>query len=244
MHPTTETASLPSPAERRQRNREEVRAAILEAARAVMREQGVAALSLREVARRVRMQAPSLYAYFPSKMALYDALFLMGVRMRAAYRDRADAGRVDFWDRLEGRFESYMRFAQEHPELYQLAFERPVPGFVPSAESLEEAFRAPAGFEQMIVDGVAAGQVVLDMPVAQARDLMIGMIHGLTAHHMANEPELPVGSGRFGSQIPAAVALFRTRWDPHTAGAPGAGSSTSQEVGRRSKRARETGKRP
>ena len=40
------------------------------------------------VARRVRMQAPSLYAYFPSKMALYDALFLMGVRMRAAYRER------------------------------------------------------------------------------------------------------------------------------------------------------------
>ena len=102
-----------------------------------------------------------------------------------------------------------MQFAQENPELYQLAFERPVPGFVPSAESLEEAFRAPAGFEQMLADAVAAGEVVLDMPVAQARDLLIGMIHGLTAHHMANEPELPVGSGRFGSQIPAAVALFR-----------------------------------
>ena len=58
-----------------------------------MREQGVAALSLREVARRVQMQAPSLYAYFPSKMALYDALFLMAVRLRAEYRDRDDAGR-------------------------------------------------------------------------------------------------------------------------------------------------------
>ena len=123
-----------------------------------MREQGVAALSLREVARRVHMQAPSLYAYFPSKMALYDALFLMAVRLRAEYRDRADAGREGFWDRLEGRFESYMRFAQENPELYQLAFERPVPGFVPSAESLEEAFRAPAGLEQMLADAVAAGR--------------------------------------------------------------------------------------
>jgi hypothetical protein len=44
--------------------------------------------------------------------------------------------------------------------------------------------------------------------------LLIGMIHGLTAHHMANEPELPMGSGRFGSQIPAAIALFRAKWDP------------------------------
>lgn len=212
--PAAEPASFPSPAERRQRNREEMQGAILEAARAVMREQGVAALSLREVARRLRMQAPSLYAYYPSKMALYDALFLMGVRLRAGYRDRANAGREDFWDRLEGLFESYMQFAQENPDLYQLAFERPVPGFVPSAESLEEAFRAPAGFEQMLADAVTAGELVLDMPVAQARDLLIGMIHGLTAHHMANEPELPIGSGRFGSLISAAVELFRAKWDP------------------------------
>ena len=40
------------------------------------------------------------------------------------------------------------------------------------------------------------------------------MIHGLTAHHMANEPELPIGSGRFGSLISAAVELFRAKWDP------------------------------
>jgi AcrR family transcriptional regulator len=225
---------LPSPAERRQRNRDEVRQAILEAARAAMREQGVAALSLREVARRVHMQAPSLYAYFPSKMALYDALFLMAVRLRAEYRDRADEGLDDFWDRLHARFESYMRFAQENPELYQLAFERPVPGFVPSAQSLEEAFRAPAGLEQMLADAVAAGEVVLDMPVAQARDLLIGMIHGLTAHHMANEPALSVGSGRFGSQIPAAVALFRAKWDPRGAhpGAKSEEGSDRQQPGR------------
>jgi AcrR family transcriptional regulator len=227
---TREPSPFPSPAERRQRNREEVRFAILEAARAVMREQGVAALSLREVARRVNMQAPSLYAYFPSKMALYDALFLMGVRMRAAYRERGEAGREGFWDRLEGRFESYMRFAQEHPELYQLAYERPVPGFTPSTESLEEAFQAPAGFEQMLTDAVAAGDIVLDMPVAQARDLLIGMIHGLTAHHMANEPELPVGSGRFGSQIPAAIALFRAKWDSHAA-APAVDADAPEEGG-------------
>jgi AcrR family transcriptional regulator len=231
MRPATESPSLPSPAERRQRNREEVRTAILDAARAVMHEQGVAALSLREVARRVRMQAPSLYAYFPSKMALYDALFLLGVRLRAEYRDRDDVGREGFWDQLEGRFESYMRFAQEHPELYQLAYERPVPGFMPSPESLEEAFRAPAGLEQMLGDAVAAGEVVLDVPVAQARDLLIAMIHGLTAHHMANEPELPVGSGRFGSQIPAAIALFRAKWDSHEAATPAVDAGVPEEGG-------------
>ena len=41
--------SILSPQERRQRNREEMRHAILEAARQVMREEGVAALNLQEV---------------------------------------------------------------------------------------------------------------------------------------------------------------------------------------------------
>jgi AcrR family transcriptional regulator len=238
------SSPLLSPAERRQRNREEVRQAILATARAVMREHGVAALSLREVARRVQMQAPSLYAYFPSKMALYDALFLMAVRLRAEYRDRADEGLTDFWDRLQVRFETYMRFAQENPELYQLAFERPVPGFVPSAESLEEAFRAPAGFEQFLTEAVASGQIVLDMPVAQARDLLIGMIHGLTAQHMANEPELPIGSGRFGSQIPAAIALLRATWDPRSAGRSGISAGALEEGGERPSAARGKKNRP
>ena len=37
-------------------------------------------LSLAEVARRLGVQPPSLYKYFPSLMAIYDALFLEGQR--------------------------------------------------------------------------------------------------------------------------------------------------------------------
>jgi hypothetical protein len=97
---------------------------------------------------------------------------------------------------------------------------------VPSAERLEEAFRAPSGHEHLLADAVAAGEIGLDVPVTQARDLLIEMIHGLTALHMANEPDLPVGSGRFGSQIPAAIALFCAKW------APGLQSADSVEAGR------------
>jgi len=63
----------------------------VEAAYVAYREHGftVAALSLREVARRVKLQVPSLYAYFPSKMALYDALFREGIRTYQMYRAAA-----------------------------------------------------------------------------------------------------------------------------------------------------------
>ncbi len=231
MRPVSEQIPLLSPTERRQRNREEVRQAILEAARAVMREQGVAALSLREVARRVQMQAPSLYAYFPSKMALYDALFLMAIQRFTVARDQADAGREDFWDRVHTILENFMRFAQENPELYQLAFERPVPGFVPSEESMAESLRTVARIERIFDEAISQGKIAPGMPASQARDLFFAVTKGLTSQHMANEPHLPVDSGRWGRLIPDAVALFHTAWDPAQAmsrsrapGDPGKGS--------------------
>ena len=55
--------------------RDVTRERILEAAWELARDQGLAAVSLREVAARVGMRAPSLYTYFPSKNAIYDAMY-------------------------------------------------------------------------------------------------------------------------------------------------------------------------
>jgi AcrR family transcriptional regulator len=206
--------SILSPQERRQRNRDEMKHAILEAARQVMREEGVAALNLQEVARRVGIRAPSLYEYFPGKMALYDALFRRGVRLYAERMSRLTEDTDSFWARSQAGLENYMLFAQEYPELYQLIQEHPVPGFVPSEESMAESRRLLTMSDNIVEKGIEQGSLALGITVSQARDLFLAMMHGLTALHMANEPELPVGSGRFGSLIPAALALFRAAWEP------------------------------
>jgi len=216
-------APVLSPQDRRERNREEMQRAILAAARAVMREQGVAALSMREVARRIKLKAPSLYAYYPSKMALYDALFLAGIRIFRTYRDPLDRRPGSFRDKLYAHLEAYMHFAQEHPDLYQLCFERPVPGFVPSDASMTEILEARHRFDQDLATMITEGQIIPRLPASQARDLMIAMMHGLTSQHMANEPHLPAGSGRYGGLIPAAVTLFGTAWEPVPRADPGAG---------------------
>jgi AcrR family transcriptional regulator len=52
--------------------------AILDAAWSVMAREGVAALSVREVARSVGLRQQSLTYYFPTKQALLDALFADG----------------------------------------------------------------------------------------------------------------------------------------------------------------------
>src|SRR5258707_621444 len=59
--------------DRRQRRRQETVEEVLGLAAQIMAEQGVAGLSIGEIARRMSIRPPSLYVYFPSKHALYDA---------------------------------------------------------------------------------------------------------------------------------------------------------------------------
>jgi AcrR family transcriptional regulator len=207
--------AVPSPRERRRRNREQMLAAILDAARAVMRERGVADLSLREVARRVSMQAPSLYEYFPSKMALYDALFLAGFRVFQARLLEALEGAGTFWEQMQANFEVYMGFAREHPDLYQLLFEHPVPGFIPSEETMAEGLVLLDRLTGRIAEAIESGEIAPGLSASQARDLLIAMTHGLTSQHLANDADAPPGGGRYGGLVAPALALFRDSWTPH-----------------------------
>src|SRR5947207_13757604 len=61
--------------DRRARRRQETIQEIVDIAIDVMTEHGVNGLTLAEVARRLGVQTPSLYKYFPSIGAVYDALF-------------------------------------------------------------------------------------------------------------------------------------------------------------------------
>ncbi len=212
-----------SPSERRQRNRQEMLDAILQNACAIMREEGVAALSLRELARRLRFTVQALYKYYPSKAALYDALFQEGTRTYARYWREAISGRTSVWDKMESAIEATMRFAHDYPELNDLTFSRPVPGFVPSEGSMEGSRRLLGELDEIIAAAFAAGEIRPDVSHNEVRDLFLAMLDGLTRQHMANEPDTPVGTGRYGGLIPSAIAVFRSAWQP------GSPAATSQE---------------
>lgn len=183
---------------------------ILDTAREIMREQGVAALSMQEIARRMDLRASSLYHYFPGKMEIYDALFRLGFELLGKQMDPV-LDRAQKWKELaRGSFESYFQFASEHPDLFQLCFERPVPGFTPSEESLrvstqalQKAYQRAESFKDTMQTGLTTRQAV---------DLMIAMMHGITALTVANEPGTPAGRGRFGALIPAALEVLEKAW--------------------------------
>ena len=172
-----------------------------------MREDGVAALSMQELARRMDMRAPSLYNYFTGKMDLYDALFRLGFNLWDEHLTALSAGSTGFHDELRIVIEGYMSFALKNPELYQLCFERPVPGFVPSQESLALSFgilnRSYQRVEQL------KSELDTDLSSEQIVNTVIAISHGLTAMHLANEPHLPVGQGRFGSLIPIILSVLQ-----------------------------------
>jgi AcrR family transcriptional regulator len=204
---------LPSVAERRARNRLEMVDAILIAARQQMRKEGAAALNLNEVARRVGVSTPALYKYFPSKFAVYDALFRLGTR---TYREELEALELEnassAGDALRAAFTLQLGFAVRNPDLYELVFQRPVPGFVPSNDGLKEAAELEDIGRRAFSRLIDRGLIDPKGPAERAFNLLLAAMGGLAAAHIANEPHLPIGSGRFGSLIPDAVSLFETAW--------------------------------
>jgi len=183
---------------------------ILDTAREIMRSEGVAALSMQELARRLNMRAPSLYNYYSSKSDIYDALFQLGFQRFEEHLNQTQLSDNDWLTDVSSVMNTYLTFAIQNPELYQLCFERPVPGFEPSEESLQLSF----GILQRYYDHVQNWLPYLntDLNEQQLTDLLIAIMHGLTALHLANQPDLPVGEGRFGSLIPAIIPLLKKAW--------------------------------
>jgi AcrR family transcriptional regulator len=191
---------------RKQRNREATIESIVVAARAIMKEEGVAALSMHELARRMDMRAPSLYNYFSSKMEIYDSLFRLGFTLWKETVTHVTNQSNNFQDEIQNIMEGYLTFALDNPELYQLCFERPVPGFIPSPASLKLSFGILNDSLQRVDQ--YKKQLNTKLSSEQIINLIIAIAHGITASHLANEPHLPKGKGRFGSLIPTARSML------------------------------------
>src|SRR6478735_7492009 len=123
---------------RRDRRREATKVEILDAAWDLVREHGLAALALRDLAARVGMRAPSLYQYFDSKHAIYDAMFAQGWQ-QALDEITVDTGTTDPRETLQIAARRMFAFSTSDAARYQLLFQRTIPGFEPSPESYAPA---------------------------------------------------------------------------------------------------------
>jgi len=183
--------------DRRARRRQETIAEILGIATQVMTEEGVNGLSLAEIARRLGVQPPSLYKYFPSLMAVYDELFRRGQAEHLAVMREAMAGAEPGLAALTVGLEASGRWLLANRAIAQLIFWRPVPSFEPSPEALAPSVEMVALQRAALADAVAAGQLGPDADSDEAVYLVSTLITGVLSQAIANEPGLVWGQGRF-----------------------------------------------
>jgi AcrR family transcriptional regulator len=170
---------------------------ILGAAWQLAAEEGIAGISLRELASRLEMRPQSLAWYVPSKNALYDRMYAQGhqqfLEVLAAEEplDVARAARV------------FAGFCVASPPRYQLIAQRTVPGFTPSAESAASARRAFGAWRAALAAAGVTGQ--------EAVDVLTAVVKGLVDQQITVDP----AGDRFLRHLDAVIEMFLA----HTAGA-------------------------
>jgi AcrR family transcriptional regulator len=166
--------------DRRAARRAATRDEILQAAWALVRAVGLAALSMRDLAAAVGMRAPSLYQYFDSKLAIYDAMFGQGMVEALAVIESGINDRTGR-DALRESGRAFLLFTVSDPVRNQLLFQRTILGFEPSPASYEPAIAVSARVESLIRElGVADS--------SQAMDLWTALISGLSNQQLSNDP--------------------------------------------------------
>jgi len=154
-----------------------LRAALLDAAERALERDGARELSLRELARELRVSHSAPRRHFADKQALLDALAEGGfAQLEAAL---APAGEGDLVTRMRVLGRAYVRFAAEHAALLELMYARKHhPDAAPALrEGAARAFAAPLA---LVVDAQAAGEIVAGETQEVGR-LVWATLHGIAA---------------------------------------------------------------
>ena len=163
----------------REARRDNARAAVLTAAWELVRAEGLAALSMRELARRAGITTPTVYAYFESKNAILDAMFAQAAQ---AFVDLKAAVPVtdDPQHDLLTDVRAFIAFCVTDVPRYQLLFQHAVPGFTPSEESYGLAVKALDATRELLArNGVHDPRHL---------DIWTAVMTGLVDQQVSNDP--------------------------------------------------------
>jgi len=177
--------------------REATRAEILEAAWELAQEQGLAEFTLRDLAERVGMRAPSLYTHFESKHAIYDAMF------GQAWSDYEQVALAELSElpkapraRIRRVARVFFDFAVANPVRHQLMNQRTIPGFEPSPESYAPSVRVLELGKEIFRN--------LGLSDPADFDISTAIIDGMINQQLANDP----GGTRWSALLDRAVDIW------------------------------------
>ncbi len=181
----------------------------------IMERAGVGGLSMSEVARQLGMRQPSLYKYFPSLHAVYDALFARGLHGSDAAVMAAAEQLPQGVTRIRAGGAAWVRWAVENPALAQLLIWRPVPRFAPTDETFAVGQRQMDMLRTEFAQAVRLGQLRPDAGSVEALRLYTVVLSGVVSQQLANQPGVGYEAGVFSSLTDTAFDMFFARYaDP------------------------------
>lgn len=155
-----------------------LRCTLIAVAGEILEQEGVAGLSLREVARRAGVSQAAPYRHFADKEAVLAALASEGFRILARFMAKAASGVESSRERIGALGRGYVSFATKHPCLLRLMFGAEIADKDAYPE-LREASRAAYG---LIDDAVARRLAEPDAASFDAGTATIAawaLVHGL-----------------------------------------------------------------
>jgi len=178
--------------ERREREREEVRTKILDAARELFATEGYEAVTMRKIAERIEYSPTAIYLHFKDKESVLreicEADFLSLAQNFGAIAEIADPV-----ERLRATGLAYAEFAITHPNHYRLMFMTPHPH--PDEEEMEISKGNPeedayAFLKGTVAEAIAAGRLRPGLEDAElvAQTMWAGM-HGVVSLQIAKSED-------------------------------------------------------
>jgi AcrR family transcriptional regulator len=181
--PTQDERIKTASQKRRERQKAETRAAIIEAATELFLSQGYAGFSLRQVAEQIGYSPGTIYLYFDSKDDLLFYIVDEGFRKFGEMLQAAVDASDDPRQQLDGMFDGYINFGLENPVHYRLMFMEH-PEFMtresqtaPIGDSWSETFMILHRTVQRCID---AGMIEGDDALSLSDALWAG-VHGIVS---------------------------------------------------------------
>ena len=158
---------------------EKTRQGIIDAARDIVRNEGIDALSMRTLAEKVDYSPSALYKYFNNKEEIIEALRMEGWNEMQFIFMRRLGGDFNQVERLVEASNAYMDMSNQSPELYELMFNSTVGA--PDNMAATEADPRFMVLTDMIREAVESGEFTLpkEISLLEYRYLAWFIMHGI-----------------------------------------------------------------
>ncbi|HBX67776.1 MAG: TetR family transcriptional regulator [Balneola sp.] len=170
---------------------------ILDISRHLLYQEGYKALSMRKIAKQADVTATSIYLYFENKDHLLHTLIEESVEDLSQFIETRSLPKTDSIERFKAITESYVQFALEYPEKYEIIYKVRSDSMARyPKEKFRKARRAYELLVKTIEESVTQGLMEVEKPVVAAYSIW-AQLHGVVSVVLNKRLDSRINSDQF-----------------------------------------------